>query len=417
MARPHVVIVGAGFGGLNAALGLARAPVDVTLVDQRNHHLFQPLLYQVATAGLSPAQIATPIRRILAGQANARVLMETVSGIDPDARQVLTESGRALRYDYLVVATGARHAYFGHDEWEKDAPGLKTIGDATRIRSRILAAFERAEATSDEALRQELLTFVVVGGGPTGVELAGAIAELARKALARDFRSIDPSAAKILLVEAGDRLLPSFPERLSRSAERQLQALGVSLCLGSAVTRCDAHGVALANGRSIASRCILWAAGVMASPAANWLGAPADRAGRVQVAADLSLAGRPEIFVIGDTAAVSGADGRPVPGVAPAAKQMGRYAARAIRALLADGRSPPFRYMDFGNLATIGRRAAVADLYRFALAGPLAWLLWSFAHLWFLVGFRNRLVVFLDWALAYATFERGARLITDASER
>ena len=391
---------------------MRNAAVDLTVVDRRNYHLFQPLLYQVATAGLSPAQIAMPIRRILAGQKNATVLMEKVEAVDPVARIVAT-TNRRIFYDYLVIATGARHAYFGHDAWEETAPGLKTIGDATEIRARILTAFERAEVTEDQALRRRLLTFVIVGGGPTGVELAGAIIELARKALSRDFRNIDSATARVVLVEADKRLLTAFPESLSQSAKTQLENLGVEVRLGAAVTRCDENGVTLADGEHIASTCILWAAGVTASRAAGWLGAESDRAGRVLVGDDLSVPGHPEIFVIGDTAAVKGKDGRLVPGVAPAAKQMGRYVARLIKARLAGTRVTPFSYSDYGNLATIGRKAAVADLGRVRLTGFPAWLLWSFAHLWFLVGFRNRIVVFLDWAWAYATFDRGARLITE----
>ena len=410
--RPRVVILGAGFGGINAGMGLRKAEVDVTVIDRRNYHLFQPLLYQVATAGLSPAQIAMPIRHILKRQKNATVLMEKVEGIDKDARVVIT-SNRRVPYDYLVVATGARHAYFGHDEWEETAPGLKTIGDATEIRARILIAFEKAEVTEDPNLRSKLLTFVVVGGGPTGVELSGAIAELARKAIVRDFRHIDSSTARVVLVEAGERLLAAFPEDLSASAKRQLEKLGVEVRLGHAVTRCDDSGVVLADGSPISSACVLWAAGVVASRATKWLDAEADRAGRVIVNDDLSLPGHPEIFVIGDTALVKGADGRLVPGVAAAAKQMGRYVADNIRARFAGKPVKPFRYIDYGNLATIGRKAAVADFGRMRLSGFPAWLLWTFAHLWFLVGFRNRIIVFLDWAWAYATFDRGARLITE----
>jgi NADH dehydrogenase len=413
--RAHVVIVGAGFGGLNAAMGLCKADVDVTVIDRRNYHLFQPLLYQVATAGLAPSQIATPIRRILAGQRNATVLLEKVEGIDTAARHVLTET-RRIAYDYLVIATGARHAYFGHDEWEETAPGLKTIGDATEIRARILTAFEKAEIAQDPEARRRLLTFVVIGGGPTGVEMAGAIAELARKAIAQDFRNIDARSARVLLVEADRRLLTAFPEKLSDSAKDQLERLGVEVLLGSAVVRCDADGVALADSQHIASGCVVWAAGVMASRAAKWLGVPADRAGRVIVRSDLTIEGHPEIFVIGDTAAVHDGEGRQVPGVAPAAKQMGRYVARVIRGRMADTHPGPFRYSDFGSLATIGRSAAVADLGRLKLAGFSAWLLWSLAHLWFLVGFRNRIAVFLDWIWAYATFDRSARLITGRQE-
>jgi NADH:ubiquinone reductase (H+-translocating) len=410
--RPRVVIVGAGFGGINAAMGLRRADVDVTVVDRRNYHLFQPLLYQVATAGLSPAQIAMPIRHILRRQKNATVLMDRVEDVDTDARMVVT-ANRRIPYDYLVVASGARHAYFGHDEWAELAPGLKTIGDATEIRARILSAFEKAEVSEDPALRTRLLTFVVVGGGPTGVELAGAIVELARRAIVRDFRHIDSSTARVVLVEAGPRLLAAFPEDLSASAKRQLERLGVEVHLGHAVTQCDENGVVLADRETIASSCVLWAAGVQASRAARWLQVESDRAGRVIVGDDLGLRGHPDVFVIGDTALVKGEDGKPVPGVAPAAKQMGRYIARLIKARLAGKSVGPFRYADYGNLATIGRTAAVADFGRLRLSGFIAWLLWSFAHLWFLVGFRNRIIVFLDWAWAYATFDRGARLITE----
>ncbi|WP_292594018.1 NAD(P)/FAD-dependent oxidoreductase [Mesorhizobium sp.] len=414
--RLRVVILGAGFGGLNAALGLRNAPVDITVVDRRNYHLFQPLLYQVATAGLSPAQIAMPIRRVLASHKNATVLMEKVEGVDTAARTVLTGS-RRIPYDYLIIATGARHAYFGHDAWEANAPGLKTIGDATEVRARILTAFEKAEVTDDPALREKLLTFVVVGGGPTGVELAGAIIELARKAIVRDFRNIDSSTARVVLVEADERLLTAFPEKLSQSAKSQLEKLGVEVKLGAAVTECDDNGVALADGQRVASACVLWAAGVMASRAAKWLDVAADRAGRVVVDEHLHVPGREGVYVIGDTASVKGKDGRPVPGVAPAAKQMGRYVADLIKARLAGRTAEPFRYADYGNLATIGRKAAVADLGPIQLSGFLAWLLWSFAHLWFLVGFRNRTVVFLDWAWAYATFDRSARLITERRDR
>ena len=342
--------------------------------------------------------------------------MDRVEGIDSINRCVITKE-RRVPYDYLIVATGARHAYFGHVEWEDAAPGLKSIPDATEIRSRILSSFERAEATSDPELRRSLLTFVVVGGGPTGVELAGAIAELARHAVRHDFRNIDSSTARVVLVEAGDRALATFPPCLSMKAKVQLEQLGVEVKLGAAVTRCDDTGVGLADGQEIRSACVLWAAGVMASKAAKWLGVTADRAGRVIVDERLHVPGREGVFVIGDTAAVKGADGRAVPSVAPAAKQMGRYIARSIRTRLRNEKVDPFRYRDFGNMATIGRKAAVADLGRVRLSGFPAWLLWSFAHLWFLVGFRNRIVVFLDWAWAYATFDRGARLITDRSDR
>lgn len=407
----RVIIVGAGFGGINAAMGLKHTDLDVTVVDRRNYHLFQPLLYQVATAGLSPAQIATPICHILRKQKNATVLMDNVVDIDKDARVVITAS-RRIPYDFLVLATGARHAYFGRDDWEGVAPGLKSIDDATEIRARILTAFEKAEVSEDATERVRLLTFVIVGGGPTGVELAGAIAELARKAIVKDFRHIDSATARVVLVEAGPRLLPAFPDDLSASAKRQLEKLGVEVSLGHPVTHCDKAGITLADGHSIASACVLWAAGVQASGGAKWLKAKADRTGRVIVNDDLTLPGHPEIFVIGDTALVKGKDGQLVPGVAAAAKQMGKYVGKAITARISGRGADPFQYKDYGNLATIGRKAAVADFGRIRLTGYTAWLLWSFAHLWFLVGFRNRIIVFLDWAWSYATFDRGARLIT-----
>ncbi len=414
--KPRVVIVGAGFGGLNAAIGLRNAPVDVAVIDQRNHHLFQPLLYQVATAGLSPAQIATPVRRILSRQKNATVYMETVRSIDTRARTVTTCT-RTMSYDVLVLATGARHAYFGRDGWEEFAPGLKTIADATALRARILTALEKAEVSDRGAERRRLMTFVVVGGGPTGVEMAGAIAELARKTIAGDFRNIDIAETRIILVEAGERILPTFPADLSRKALAQLESLGVSVRLGDPVADLDATSVTLRSGERIEAATKIWAAGVKASPAAEWIGAPADRAGRVMVAADLSVPGHPDIFAIGDTANARGPDGIAVPGVAPAAKQMGRYVASRIVAGLEGRRLPPFAYHDAGNLATIGRKAAVADFGRIRLAGLSAWIAWSLAHLWFLVGFRNRIVVFMDWAWAYATFDRSARLIVGQPEQ
>lgn len=410
--RPRVVIVGVGFAGLAAARALAKADAEVVLVDRRNYHLFQPLLYQVATAGLSPADIAWPIRAILARQANASVRLGRAVGVDAARREVLLEEGRRLGYDQLVLATGARHSYFGNDHWEEVAPGLKKIADATHIRERVLLAFERAELADDPAERRRLLGFVVVGGGPTGVEMAGAVAELARTALAADFRRAEAKDARVVLVESGPRLLPSFPESLSAKARRQLEGLGVEVRAGAPVTACDADGVTVA-GERIAVRTVIWAAGVVASPAAKWLGAEADRAGRVLVGPDLTVPGHPEVFVIGDTAAVTQADGRPVPGIAPAAKQMGAHAGRAIAARL-EGRVPPgpFRYRHRGNLATIGRKAAVADLGRVRLSGFPAWLLWAVAHVWFLIGWRNRFVVGLNWLWNYVTFERGARLIT-----
>jgi NADH dehydrogenase FAD-containing subunit len=409
--KPRIVIIGAGFGGLNAAAGLAKTDASVTVIDRRNYHLFQPLLYQVATAALSPADIATPIRAILRHQKNAEVLLAKVERIDKDRREVVLEN-RRVPYDHLIVATGARHAYFGHDEWERYAPGLKKIDDATELRRRILLAFEEAEIAMDEADRRRLLTFVVIGGGPTGVEMAGAIAELAKMALARDFRHIDPRQARIILVEAGPRILPSFPPKLSAKAERALTRLGVEVRTGAAVTNCDAEGVQLGAER-IESGCIVWGAGVAASPAAKWLGAEHDRAGRVMVGPDLTLPGHPEIFVIGDTALALGSDGKPLPGVAPVAKQQGAYVAKLIRARLEGRPEPkPFRYRNFGNLATIGRRAAVADFGWLRVSGRLAWVLWGLVHIYFLIGFRNRIAVLLDWLWAYITFQRGARLIT-----
>lgn len=410
-ARPRVVVVGAGFGGLAATRSLESEPVEVTLVDRHNYHLFQPLLYQVATAGLSPNQIATPIRQILSRQKNASVLMSEVVDIDLDRQAVITGVG-SLPFDYLIVATGARHAYFGHEDWERFAPGIKQIDEATRVRRRLLLCFERAEMTRDPEESRRLLTFVVIGGGPTGVELAGAIAELARKSLVRDFRNIDPSTARIVLVEAGPRILPSFPEALSNRAARQLENLGVDIVTGDAVTDCGKAHVMLKSGRRMASGMIVWSAGVMASPAAKWLKSAADRSGRVPVGADLRLPGHDNVFVVGDTAAVADARGRAVPGVAPAAKQMGRHAARAIAQALRGGSIAPFVYRDYGNLATIGRKAAVADFGRIRLSGLAAWFIWGLVHVGFLIGFRNRFTVMLDWAWSYFTFSRGARLIT-----
>jgi NADH dehydrogenase len=409
--RPRVVILGAGFGGLAAAKALKRAPVDVTVIDRRNYHLFQPLLYQVATAGLSPAQIATPIRRILADQKNATVLMDRVLDVDLDSRHVVTNAHR-VPYDFLIVATGARHAYFGHEEWEKFAPGLKKIDEATDIRRRILIAFERAEVSTDEDERRRLLTFAVVGGGPTGVEMSGAIAELAKKSIAKDFRRIDSRLARVVLVEAGPRILPTFPEKLSQSAKRQLERLGVEVITGNAVTDCTENGLVLADGTHIVGATIMWAAGVAASPAAKWLKQPQDRAGRVKIGADLKVPGHPNVFVIGDTATVMDGAGGAVPGVAPAAKQMGIHASRNIIDSLAGRATPSFVYRDYGNLATIGHKSAVADFGRLKLTGLPAWILWSLAHVWFLIGFRNRLAVFSGWAWSYFTHDRHARIIT-----
>ncbi|BBK32737.1 NADH dehydrogenase [Stella humosa] len=419
MARPKVVIVGGGFGGLAVARGLARADVAVTLVDRRNHHLFQPLLYQVATAALSPAQIAQPIRAVLRRQANAAVVLGEVVGIDRENRLVLTADAGPIPYDQLVLATGASHAYFGHEEWRPFAPGLKSLDDATAARRNILAAFERAEIATDEDERRALLTFAIVGGGPTGVEMAGAIAELARNTLAREFRHIDAASARVVLVEAGPRILPAMPPELSTKAEAGLKRLGVEVRLGAAVTLCAADRVEIGPD-VLACRTIIWAAGVQASPVARWLGGDVavDRAGRVRVEPDLTLPGDPSIRVIGDAAAVLSAEGRPVPGVAPAAKQQGAYVARDIAARLgAQAPSGPFRYRDQGNLATIGRGEAVVDLGRVRLSGTIAWWFWGIVHVFFLIDFRNRLSVSLDWIWSYLTYGRSARLMTEAPPR
>ncbi len=409
--NPHVVIVGAGFGGLSAAKALASKPFEVTVIDRHNYHLFQPLLYQVATAGLSPADIAAPIRSIVRGRSNQTVMLETVTSVDVAASEVIAGK-RRIPFDYLILATGAQHAYFGHDEWEPFAPGLKTIDDATQLRARILLAFERAESETDPAERQRLLTFVVIGGGPTGVEMAGAIAELAKRALAADFRTIDPTSARIILVEAGPRILTPFDPSLSAIAQQSLEQLGVEVLLGKAVTGCDAGGVSMGDDR-IEARTIMWGAGVMASPAGKWLNAKTDRAGRVMINPDLTLPGHPNIFVIGDTATLNGKGGKPLPGVAPVAKQQGHYVAAALIARTAGGRyDEPFTYRDFGSLATIGRKHAIMELGTIKFSGLVAWLLWCVAHVYFLIGFRNRLVVALSWMWSYVTFQRGTRLIT-----
>jgi len=408
--RRRIVIIGAGFGGLSVALRLGRVVADVTVIDRRNHHLFQPLLYQVATAALSPADIAAPIRGVLSRQRNTDVILGTVTGVDVVGHEVLIGE-RRIPYDQLVIATGSRESYFGHDEWAAVTSGLKSIEDATTMRRRILIAFERAEDCEDEAERRRLLTFVIIGGGPTGVELAGTLADLAKAALARDFRHIDPTTARIVLVEAGPRLLSSFPPRLSAAAGRALTRLGVEVRVGTRVTRCDDCGAVLGEER-LESRTVIWAAGVAASPAARWLGIEPGRGGRVPVAADLTVPGYPEIFVIGDTAEAAGPAG-PLPGVAPVAKQQGAYVARVIAARLA-GKRPPaaFRYRDFGNLATIGRREAVVDFGWLRLNGRIPWLAWGVAHMYFLIGFRNRMAVATDWLWSYLTYQRGARLIT-----
>jgi NADH dehydrogenase len=412
--KPRVVIVGAGFGGLTATQALARAPVDVTLIDRHNFHYFQPLLYQVATAALSPADIAWPVRSIVRRQKNATVLMANVTGVDPDA-QLVHAGSVTLPYDMLVLATGATHSYFGHPEWASAAPGLKQIEDATRIRRKVLIAFEQAELIEDRQEQRRLLTFVVVGGGPTGVEMAGAIAEVAHHALPAEFRHIDPHAARVILIEAGPRLLPTFPEDLAAYAHRALERMSVEVMTSARVTNCDERGVDLEESR-IEAGTIVWAAGVVASPAGEWLGVEKDKAGRVTVGPDLAVPGHPEIFVIGDTAAAVDADGKTAPGIAPAAKQMGRYVADVIVSRVSGRPAPkPFRYRHQGDLATIGRKAAVVKLDNVHLTGFIGWLFWGIAHVYFLIGLRNRAVVAFSWLWNYLTYQRGARLITDGS--
>jgi NADH dehydrogenase len=406
---PRVVIVGGGFAGLNAAQALRRARVRVTLVDRQNHHLFQPLLYQVATAALNPSDIASPIRRVLRKQANAEVLLAEARSVDLGARVVELADG-SLPYDYLIVATGATHSYFGHDEWEPVAPGLKSIEDALDIRRRVLYAFEAAEREPDPARRSAWLTFVVIGAGPTGVELAGALSEIARHAMAKDFRHIDPTQARVLLLEGAPRVLPVYVERLSARAREQLKAVGVEVRTGALATSIDADGVSLGSER-LEAKTVLWAAGVAASPLGRTLGAPLDRAGRVRVNPDLTIPGHPEVYVVGDLASLE-QDGRPVPGVAPAAIQEARHAAGNVLRSIRGEPLRPFRYRDKGSLATIGRAAAVADLGRVKLSGWVAWVAWLFIHILFLIGFRNRFVVLFSWAWSYLTYDRGARLIT-----
>ncbi|MET0277121.1 MAG: NAD(P)/FAD-dependent oxidoreductase [Pseudorhodoplanes sp.] len=410
-SRPRVVVIGGGFGGLQAARALAKAPVEVLLIDRQNHHCFQPLLYQVATAALSPADIAWPIRSILSGQRNLRVVMAMVTGVDV-ANRVVHADGHDFPYDYLILASGVTHAYFGHDEWSKVAPGLKQLEDARDIRARFLLAFEKAEIADDEAERRKLLTFVVIGGGPTGVEMAGAMAEVAKQTLRSDFRRIDPGAAHIILIEAGPRVLPSFPENLSLYTKRVLESMGVEVKVDTKVTDCDAHGVMLGDARIDAST-IVWAAGVKASPAALWIGAAQDRTGRIPVGPDLSVPGMPDVFAVGDLASVNNKSGNAVPGIAPAAKQMGRYVGDLIASRVA-GRadSKPFAYHHAGDLAAIGRRAAVVKVGRIELTGFLAWLFWGVIHIYFLIGLRNRFVVAVNWMWSWLTFRRGARLIS-----
>jgi NADH dehydrogenase len=414
-SRSHVVVIGGGFAGLWCTRALASAPVEITLVDRANHHLFQPLLYQVATAGLSAGDIAAPLRHILSRQRNVTVRMGEVVAIDTTAQRVSLADGVALAYDHLLVASGATHAYFGHDEWAPHAPGLKTLDDAMKLRRRILLAFERAENAGTDAERNAWLTFAVVGAGPTGVELAGTLAEIARHTLKNEFRHIDPARAVVQLVEAGPRVLATFPPELSEKAAAQLQRLGVQLLTGSAVQHIDAEGY-VRGGERIKAKTVLWAAGVAASPLGAMLGAPLDRAGRVQVQPDLTVPGLPNVFVAGDLSTLTQANGKPVPGVAPAAKQMGAHVAMLIRARLA-GRNDatPFVYRDWGNLATIGRMAAVVDMPGgLKFSGAIAWWFWLAAHVFFLIGFRNRLVVLMNWGWAYTTYARHARVVFGA---
>lgn len=409
--KKRIAIIGAGFAGLAAARALKHADADVFLIDRRNHHLFQPLLYQVATAALSPAQIAQPIRAILRKQSNCTVVLGEVTGIDKEQRRVYGAKGE-LVYDYLIVATGATHTYFGNEAWSAYAPGLKSIEDATAIRQRILSAFERAEVAESEAEQQALLTFIIIGGGPTGVELAGAIAELARHTLKGEFRRIDPANARVILAEGGDRVLKAFSPKLSARATNDLHKLGVEVRTGFAIRECTREGVRLGEDW-IPSRTVLWAAGVKASPASEWLQVPSDRAGRINVQPDLSVESHPDIFVIGDTAAVQNPNGTPVPGLAPAAMQQGKYAASVILARLQGKQTPaPFAYKDYGTMATIGRGKAIAQFKFGTASGLFAWWLWGVIHMMPLVGFRNRVVVACDWLWSYLTHERGVRLIT-----
>ncbi|UGY20501.1 NAD(P)/FAD-dependent oxidoreductase [Bradyrhizobium septentrionale] len=416
-AKPHrVVIVGAGFGGLEAAFGLSGAPVEITLIDRRNHHLFQPLLYQVATASLATSEIAWPIRYLLRDRPEVTTLFANVCGVDAAEKQVQLDDGGSIPYDTLILATGARHAYFGHDEWEPFAPGLKTLEDATTLRRRILVAFERAERETDPDKRAALLTFVIIGAGPTGVEMAGTIADLAKDTLPQDFRHIDTRKARVVLIEAGPRVLAGFPDDLSAYAQASLERLGVEVMLGAPVTECSADGVVFGDKR-LEARTIVWAAGVRASRAAEWLNAPADRAHRLQVEPDLTVPGHPDIFAVGDTVTIKGPDGNPVPGIAPAAKQEGRYVAALIKARL-DGRTlPPFRYKHAGSLAQIGKKKAVIDFGWLKLRGSLAWWIWGLAHIYFLIGVRHRIAVAMNWLWIHTRDQRAARLITQGSSK
>ncbi len=410
-APPHVVIIGGGFAGLDAARALARGPARVTLVDRQNHHVFQPLLYQVATAGLSPGDIASPIRWILRRQANLRVLLATVERIDPATRRLHLDGGDTLDYDALIVASGVTHSYFGHDDWMALAPGLKTLDDALEVRRRVLLAFEKAEREADAARQRELLTFVIVGGGPTGVELAGALAEIARQALRSEFDNVDPATARILLIEGGPSILATFPESLRVSARRALARLGVQVREGQPVSEINDRGVTVGDER-IGAGTVLWAAGVQASPLGRCFGTETDRAGRVAVQPDLSVPGYPDVFIAGDLALFTHQTGKPLPGVAQAAKQLGTHAARNALRRLRGEPTRPFRYLDPGNLATIGRNSAIADFGFLRLSGYPGWLFWLFLHIFFLIGFRNRLSVMLQWAASYLTYQRSVRLIT-----
>jgi NADH:ubiquinone reductase (H+-translocating) len=417
-SRPahRVVIVGAGFGGLECAYRLKGAPVLITVIDRRNHHLFQPLLYQVATASLATSEIAWPIRYLLRDRSEVTTLFANVNGVDAANKRVVLEDGDTVPYDTLVLATGVRHAYFGHDEWEPFAPGLKTLEDATTLRRRILVAFERAEKETDPERRAALLTFVIVGAGPTGVELAGTIAELAKDTLAPDFRNIDTHKTRVVLIEAGPRVLAGFADDLSAYAQASLENIGVEVILNQAVTECSADGVVY-NGKCLQAKTLIWAAGVRASRAAEWLGAPADRASRLQVLPDLTVPGHPDIFAIGDTVTVAAPDGTPVPGIAPAAKQQGRYVAASIKARLQGQATAPFRYHHSGSLAQIGKRKAVIDFGTFKLRGTIAWWIWGIAHIYFLIGLRNRLSVAISWLWNYIRDQRSARLITQGSSK
>jgi NADH dehydrogenase len=411
-----VIIIGGGFAGLDAARRLRNVECDVTIVDRHNHHVFQPLLYQVATAGLSPGDIASPIRWILRKQKRVRVLLAKVERIDSKAKRIQLDGGTTLSYDYLIVAAGATHSYFGHDEWAGTAPGLKTLDDALGIRRRLLLAFEEAEREPNPVYQRRLLTFVLIGGGPTGVELAGALGEIARQALRAEFNNVDPAIARIILIEAGPSILPAFPEALRESARRALLKLGVDVRVGKAVTKIEDGAVWVGDER-IDAHTILWAAGVAAAPLSRDLGPGLDRAGRVIVEADLSVAGHPDVFVAGDLALFTHQTGKPLPGVAQVAKQQGRHAAANVARLISGKKTTPFRYLDPGNMATIGRNAAIADFGFMHVSGYLGWLMWLFVHILFLIGFRNRLSVMLQWAASYFTYQRSVRLITrDPSE-